>query len=123
MTFIRKYLFRPNKVQTSKSKFPVLLVIMLTITTFLLSMTMLHSNNEAVAQKQTQRSPSLPDIVTIQNNTSMSISAPNAPANKQNVPYQIVVALLLREDGKILGFLNQQYPYLCHNICRSFTTK
>jgi len=64
-------------------------------------MIMLHSNEhrEAVAQKQTQRSPSLPDIVTIQNNTSMSISAPNAPANKQNVPYQIVVALLLREDG------------------------
>ena len=31
----------------------------------------------------------------------MSISAPNALANKQNVPHQIVVALPLREDGKI----------------------
>jgi hypothetical protein len=32
----------------------------------------------------------------------MSISAPSASINKQNVPHQIVVALPLREDGKIL---------------------
>ncbi len=53
-----------------------------------------------IAQKQAQRSSPLSDIVTIQN-TSMSIAAPNAPANKQSVPHQIVVALPLRQDGKI----------------------
>jgi hypothetical protein len=53
-----------------------------------------------IAQKQAQRSSPLSDIVTIQN-TSMSIAAPNAPANKQSVPHQIVVALPLRTDGKI----------------------
>jgi hypothetical protein len=53
-----------------------------------------------IAQKQAQRSSPLSDIVKIQN-TSMSIAAPNAPANKQSVPHQIVVALPLRQDGKI----------------------
>ena len=31
----------------------------------------------------------------------MSVPTPNASANKQNVPHQIVVALPLRNDGKI----------------------
>ena len=39
-------------------------------------------------------------IVRIQN-TSMSIPAPNALANNQTIPHQIVIPLPLREDGKI----------------------
>jgi hypothetical protein len=31
----------------------------------------------------------------------MSKPAPNAPVNNQSIPHQIVVALPLREDGKI----------------------
>jgi hypothetical protein len=70
-------------------------------TGLLSSTTILHGNQqEVIAQKQAQQSSSLSDIVTIQN-TSMSIAAPNAPVNKQSVPHQIVVALPLRQDGKI----------------------
>jgi hypothetical protein len=82
-----------------------LLVVMALSTGLLLSSMIILYNgqHEAVAQKQLQRSPSsssLPDIVTIQN-TSMSVPAPSASLNKQSVPHQIVVALPLREDGKI----------------------
>lgn len=42
----------------------------------------------------------LHDIITVQN-TSMSVSAPNARANNQSVPHQIVVALPIRDDVKI----------------------
>ncbi|MBV9179663.1 MAG: hypothetical protein JO297_21750 [Nitrososphaeraceae archaeon] len=97
-------------MKMSKSRFPILTVVMaLSIGLLLSSITMsLHSNQQqAVAQKQIQRSSSsssssssLPNVVTVQN-TSMSVPAPSALANKQNVPHQIVVALPLRDDGKI----------------------
>jgi len=46
-------------------------------------------------------SPSiLYDIITVQN-TSMSLPAPTARANNQTIPHQIVVALPMRNDGKI----------------------
>jgi hypothetical protein len=83
------------------SRFQILLVVMALSTGLLSSTTILHGNQqEVIAQKQAQPSSPLSDIVTIQN-TSMSIAAPNAPVNKQSVPHQIVVALPLRQDGKI----------------------
>jgi hypothetical protein len=90
----------------SKSRFPILTVVMaLSIGLLLSSITMLlhSSQQQAVAQKQIQRSSSsssIPDVITVQN-TSMSVPAPSALANKQNIPHQIVVALPLRDDGKI----------------------
>jgi hypothetical protein len=93
-------------MQMNKARFPILLVVMaLSIGLLLLSISIsLHSNQQqVVAQKQIQQSSSassLPDVVTVQN-TSMSVPAPSALANKQNVPHQIVVALPLRDDGKI----------------------
>jgi hypothetical protein len=95
-----------DKMQMNKARFPILLVVMaLSIGLLLPSISIsLHSNQQqVVAQKQIQRSSSsssLPDVVTVQN-TSMSLPAPSALANKQNVPHQIVVALPLRNDGKI----------------------
>ena len=99
-----------DKMQMSRTRFPILLVVMaLSIELLLSSISIsLHSNQQqVVAQKQIQRSSSsssssssLPDVVTVQN-TSMSVPAPSALANKQNVPHQIVVALPLRDDGKI----------------------
>ena len=75
-----------------RSRFQILLVVMPLSTGLLSSTTILQAIQEVIAQKQAQRSSPLSDIVTIQN-TSMSIAAPNAPANKQSVPHQIVVAL------------------------------
>lgn len=53
-------------------------------------------------QKEGQPSPFLNQttLARIQN-TSMSIPAPTALANNQTIPHQIVIALPLREDGKI----------------------
>lgn len=78
--------------------FPVLIALS---TGLLLLITTISPSNqqEAIAQPERQSS-SLLDTVTMQN-TSMSVPAPNAPVNKQNIPHQIVVALPLREDGKI----------------------
>jgi hypothetical protein len=90
-------------MQAKEGRFTVLLVVMALSTGLLFSSTTILYNDqqEVIAQKQLQRSsPSLPDVVTIQN-TSMSVPAPSASINKQSMPHQIVVALPLRDDGKI----------------------
>jgi hypothetical protein len=57
---------------------------------------------EVNAEQSQLSSPSiLYDIITVQN-TSMSLPAPTARANNQTIPHQIVVALPMRNDGKIL---------------------
>ncbi len=86
-------------MQTTRGGFSVLLVVIALSTGSLLSpMTVMYSNyHEATAQKQAAQEP--PNVVTIQN-TSMSFPAPNSAVNK-SLPHQIVVALPLRQDGKI----------------------
>lgn len=51
-------------------------------------------------QSQLSSPSKLYDIITVQN-TSMSLPAPTARANNQTIPHQIVVALPMRNDGKI----------------------
>ena len=90
-------------MQAKEDRFAILPVVMALSTGLLFSSTTILYNDqqEVIAQKQLQRSPpSLPDVVTIQN-TSMSIPAPSAAINKQSIPHQMVVALPLRDDGKI----------------------
>ncbi len=91
-----------DKMQTSKGRLSVLLVVMALSAGLLLSSTAIVYNNhrEATGQKQSQQVTSLSDVVTIQN-TSMSVPAPNSVVDKQSMPHQIVVALPLRQDGKI----------------------
>ncbi len=100
-----------TKIETGISSRPsvISVVVMLaSIMGLLLSSTpiLLHGNQyESIAQQQSyQSSPSssstLPDVVTIQN-TSMSVPAPSAAVNKQSIPHQIVIALPLRDDGKV----------------------
>lgn len=57
---------------------------------------LMHSNAKAQPQQQDQQ----PIVIRIQN-TSMSEPAPNAPLNNQTLPHQLVVALPIRQDGKI----------------------
>ena len=96
-----------TKIETGiSSRLSVISVVVMlaSIMGLLLSSTaiLLHGNQyEAIAQQQSyQSSPSssstLPDVVTTQN-TSMSVSAPSAAINK----HQIVIALPLRDDGKV----------------------
>jgi hypothetical protein len=49
---------------------------------------------------QLQQGDQQPSVTRIQN-TSLSVSAPNAILNNQTIPHQIVVALPIRQDGKI----------------------
>ncbi|MGB7637755.1 MAG: hypothetical protein WBL88_09305 [Nitrososphaeraceae archaeon] len=51
-------------------------------------------------QKQVQQPSSLPKSVTTQN-PSVSTPAPNSPVNRQSMPHQIVIALPLKQGGKI----------------------
>ncbi len=86
-------------MQTTKGRFLVLLVVM-AIGLLLSSTTIIYNyQREATAQKQATPS-SLSDAVTIQN-TSMSVAAPNSAIDQRSMPHQIVVALPLRQDGKI----------------------
>jgi hypothetical protein len=81
----------------------VLLIAMLIVLTAgsLLSGILSKIDIEVIAQQKGEPSSlSSLNIVTVQN-TSMSKPAPNAPVNNQSIPRQIVVALPLREDGKI----------------------
>ena len=86
-------------MQTTKGGSSVLLAVMALSTGSLLSpMTVMYSNyHEATAQKQTVQDS--PNVITLQN-TSLSVPAPNSAVNK-SLPHQIVVALPLRQDGKI----------------------
>jgi hypothetical protein len=88
-----------DKMQTTKGRFRVLSVVMaLSTGLLLLSTTIIYNDHrEATAQKQTVQES--PNVVTIQN-TSMSVPTPNSAVNK-SMPHQIVVALPLRQDGKI----------------------
>jgi hypothetical protein len=52
------------------------------------------------AQKQVQQPSSLPKSVTTQN-PSVSTPAPNSPVNRQSMHHQIVIALPLKQGGKI----------------------
>jgi hypothetical protein len=90
-------------MQAKEARFAILPVVMALSTGLLLSSTTILYNcqQEVIAQKQLQRSPSaISDVITIQN-TSMSVPAPSAAINKQSMPHQMVVALPLRDDGKI----------------------
>ena len=91
-------------MQAKEARFAILPVVMALSTGLLLlsSTTILYNcQQEVIAQKQLQRSPSaISDVITIQN-TSMSVPAPSAAINKQSMPHQMVVALPLRDDGKI----------------------
>jgi len=81
----------------------VLLIAMLIVLTAgsLLSGILSKIDIEVIAQRKGEPSSlSSLNILTVQN-TSMSKPAPNAPVNNQSIPHQIVVALPLREDGKI----------------------
>jgi hypothetical protein len=96
-----------NSISNRLSVTSVVVIMLVSIMGLLLSSTtmLLHSNqHEAIAQQQSYQSSSslsiLPDVVTIQN-TSMSVPAPSAAVNKQSIPHQIVIALPLRDDGKI----------------------
>ena len=91
-------------MQAKEVRFAIPPVVMALSTGLLLlsSTTILYNGqHEVIAQKQLQRSPSaISDVITIQN-TSMSVPAPSAAINKQSIPHQMVVALPLRDDGKI----------------------
>jgi len=91
-------------MQAKEVRFAIPPVVMALSTGLLLlsSTTILYNGqHEVIAQKKLQRSPSaISDVITIQN-TSMSVPAPSAAINKQSMPHQMVVALPLRDDGKI----------------------
>jgi hypothetical protein len=88
-----------DKMQTTKARFSVPLVVIALSTGLFLSLTTIMYNNHHEATAQNPIAQESPNVVTIQN-TSMSFPAPNSAVNN-SMPHQIVVALPLRQDGKI----------------------
>ena len=91
-----------ESIPMSNTKVTVLVIILITLELLLLLPTKTPFTNQEVSAEQVQQpsNTTLPDIITVQN-TSMSVPAPNAPINNQSIPHQIVVALPIRQDGKI----------------------
>jgi len=76
-------------------------MILITAATILIATTItsILMGSTIKAQNPLQRDQQ--PVVTRVQNTSMSVSAPNAILNNQTIPHQIVVALPIRQDGKI----------------------
>ena len=91
-----------ESIPMSNTKVTVLVIILITLELLLLLPTKTPFTNQEVSAEQVQQpsNTTLPDIITVQN-TSMSVPTPNAPINNQSIPHQIVVALPIRQDGKI----------------------
>jgi hypothetical protein len=73
-----------------------LIIIVISASIPIGSTILMRSSAKAQPQQQDQQ----PIVIRIQN-TSISEPAPNAPLNNQTLPHQIVVALPIRQDGKI----------------------
>jgi len=73
-----------------------IIIILISASILIGSTVLMHSTLKAQQQQLDQQ----PIVMRIQN-TSMSEPAPNAPLNNQTLPHQIVVALPIRQDGKI----------------------
>lgn len=76
------------------------IIIVISVSMPISSTILMNSNAKAQLQPQLQQQDQQPIVIRVQN-TSMSEPAPNAPLNNQTLPHQIVVALPIRQDGKI----------------------
>jgi len=76
------------------------IIIVISVSMPISSTILINSNAKAQLQPQLQQQDQQPIVIRVQN-TSMSEPAPNAPLNNQTLPHQIVVALPIRQDGKI----------------------
>src|SRR5918911_1437798 len=78
----------------------VIIPIVVIITAILSIMIITPSFTAVIAQQVNSTEPQQDTEFRVQN-TTMSIPAPNANLNNQTMPHQIVIALPLRQDGKI----------------------
>ena len=75
----------------------IVIITTIILTTLLMTMS---SFTKVIAQQGNQTEQQQDTEFRVQN-TTMSIPAPNANLNNQTMPHQIVIALPLRQDGKI----------------------
>ncbi|HJT48775.1 MAG TPA: hypothetical protein VJ729_11395 [Nitrososphaeraceae archaeon] len=73
------------------------IIITLILTTMIMTMPLF---TKVIAQQENNTEVQQDTEFRVQN-TTMSIPAPNANINNQTMPHQIVIALPLRQDGKI----------------------
>jgi hypothetical protein len=73
------------------------IIITLLLTTMIMTMPLF---TKVIAQQENNTGVQQDTEFRVQN-TTMSIPAPNANINNQTMPHQIVIALPLRQDGKI----------------------
>ena len=71
------------------------------ITTIMMMMMAIPSFTTVIAQQGNSIEQQQQDTELRIQNTTMSMPAPNANLNNQSMPHQIVIALPLRQDGKI----------------------
>lgn len=78
-----------------------IVIIALGIITTMMMMMMPYFTTVRAQQGNSREQQQQQDTEFRVQNTTMSIPAPNANLNNQTMPYQIVIALPLRQDGKI----------------------
>ena len=96
------YMIRDKKLTTTNTTAIAIIIITIAIGMIVIVTTLIIPASTTVRAQQGNLTKQQQQSVEFRiQNTSMSIPAPTAKLNNQSLPHQIVVALPLRQDGKI----------------------
>jgi flagellar basal body-associated protein FliL len=88
-------------IGTTRATGTIVIIALGIITTMMMIMMIPYFTTVRAQQGNSTEQQQQQDTEFRVQNTTMSIPAPNANLNNQTMPYQIVIALPLRQDGKI----------------------
>ena len=94
-------MIRDKKLTTTNTTAIAIIIITIAIGMIVIVTTLIIPASTTVRAQQGNLTKQQQSVEFRIQNTSMSIPAPTAKLNNQSMPHQIVVALPLRQDGKI----------------------
>ena len=94
-------MIRDQKLTTTNTTAIAIIIITIAIGMIVIVTTLIIPASTTVRAQQGNLTKQQQSVEFRIQNTSMSIPAPTAKLNNQSMPHQIVVALPLRQDGKI----------------------
>ena len=94
-------MIRDKKLTTTNTTAIAIIIITIAIGMIVIVTTLIIPASTTVRAQQGNLTKQQQSVEFRIQNTSMSIPAPTAKLNNQSLPHQIVVALPLRQDGKI----------------------
>ena len=95
------YMIRDKKFTTTNTTAIAIIIVTIAIGMIVIVTTLIIPASTTVRAQQGNLTEQQQSVEFRIQNTSMSVPAPTAKLNNQTLPHQIVVALPLRQDGKI----------------------